>query len=99
RIDCDISATGRKIRSFEDLIPCFAAIGGFIETAVGRIAPERAGYSGKDRLAVLWVHGNLCNALGLFQTGMRPCFAAVGRFVDPVANRNAVARPRFSSSD
>src|ERR1043165_987626 len=30
---------------------------------------------------------------------MRPCSATVGRLVNPVANRNAVACPRFTSSD
>ena len=30
---------------------------------------------------------------------MRPGLAAVGRFVDAVADRNAVARPRFARAD
>src|SRR6266487_5312039 len=29
---------------------------------------------------------------------MEPGLAAIGRFVDSIANRNAVARPRFTSS-
>ena len=30
---------------------------------------------------------------------VRPGFAAIGRFVDSVADRNAVARPRFARAD
>ena len=77
RIDRHVGATGRKIRSFEDLVPRFAAVGGFVEAAIGRIAPERSGHCGKDRVAVLWAHCDLRNALGFFQTGTPPCFAAV----------------------
>ena len=29
-----------KVRSFEDLVPRFAAVSGFVETAIGRIAPH-----------------------------------------------------------
>jgi hypothetical protein len=68
------------------LVPRFAAVSGFVEAAIRRIAPERAGHRGKDGVTIRWAHGNLCDALRLFQPGTRPRFAAVGRFVDPVTN-------------
>src|SRR4029453_3899176 len=77
-IDRHIRATGRKVPSSENLVPCFAAVSGLVEPAIGRIAPERPGHRGKAWVASLWAHCDLCNALGLFQTGMLPCFPAVG---------------------
>src|SRR5881227_3067154 len=78
RIDCDISATSRQIRPFEYLVPSFAIVCAFVESTIGRIAPERTRYRGTDRVAVLWAHCDLRNALGFLQTRMRPRFAAVG---------------------
>src|SRR5436190_21810428 len=39
RIESDLCATGRKIRSLESLLPRFTAVGRFVQSAIGRIAP------------------------------------------------------------
>ena len=94
-----IGATGGKVGAFENQLPCFAAIGGLVETAIRRIAPQRAGHGGINRVAVLWTDHDLRDALRIVQTGVRPRLAAVGRFVNSVADRHAVSRPRFAGSD
>src|SRR6266487_288330 len=56
----------------------FAGISRPVKTAIRRITPKRARDSHENRVAVLWAHHNLCNALGVFQTGTCPGFAAIG---------------------
>ena len=99
RIHRDVGAAGGKIGAFENQVPGLAAIGRLVETAIGRIAPERARHRRINRVAVFWTNDDLCDAFRVGQTGMRPGFAAIGRFVDAVADRDAVARPRFTRAD
>jgi hypothetical protein len=40
----------------------------------------------------------LGDALGFFQADVAPGLAAIGGFVDPVSDRNTVARPRLACS-
>ena len=42
RIDRDRRGAGGKVGAFQNEVPGLAAIGRFVETAIGRIAPERA---------------------------------------------------------
>src|SRR4029077_18725774 len=63
-----------------------------------RITPQRARNRNENRVAIPWINGYPCDAFGLFQAGTRPRFAAVGGFVDSVANGHAVACPRFTSA-
>ena len=99
RIHRDRRATGRKIAALQDQIPGVAAIGRLIETAIGRIAPERAGHGRVNGVAVLRADDDFRDALGVRQTDARPGFAAISRTVDAVADRDAVARPRFAGAD
>ena len=50
-------------------------------------------------VAVRRVDDDLRDALGVRQAHVRPGLAAVGRLVDAVADRDAVARPRFAGAD
>ena len=90
---------GREVCAFQDDVPGLAAIGRLIETAVRRIAPERARHRRKDRVAVGRTHDDFCDAFRVGQTDMGPGLAAIAGFVDSVADRNAVARPRFARPD
>src|SRR4029077_20686637 len=99
RVDLDIGATCRKVRPLEDLLPRFAAVDRFVQTTVGRIAPQRARNRDEHRVAVSWINRNPCDAFRFLQASVRPRFAAIGGFVDSVANGHAVARPRFTGAD
>src|SRR4029077_11894866 len=78
RVDCYSRAAGREIWSFENLLPCFAAIGCFVQTAIRRIAPQCAGNRGEDRIAVFWTDRDLRDALGFFQSSTGPRLTAIG---------------------
>src|SRR5437660_11406452 len=98
-VDCQVCATGRKIRSLEDLLPCLAAIGRFVQTAFRRIAPQGARNRSEYRIAVCRANFDLRNALGFLQASPRPRFTTIGRLIDSLANGQAVARPRLTSAD
>src|SRR5688572_788115 len=48
---------------------------------------------------VLRIDGYCRNAFGIFETHVLPCLPAVSRFVNAIAERNAVANVRFACSD
>ena len=99
RIHRDSRGAGGKIGALQDQIPGLAAVGRFVEAAIGRIAPERARHRGINRVTALRTNDDLRNALRVFQPRLVPGLAAVGRLVDAVANRDAVADPRFTRAD
>jgi len=76
-----------------------AAIDRPVQTPFGAIAPELAGYAGINDVSVLRVHDDPRDPFAVRQPHVRPVFAAVGRLVDPVADRYAVARPAFTRAD
>src|SRR3984893_2540877 len=96
RIERDSRAPGRKIAAFQNQLPRLAAVGCLVEAAVRRIAPERPGHRRENSVAVFCTNENLSDSLGLLQTRVYPGLTAVGRFVNAVSDRNAVARPRFA---
>ena len=81
------------------MLPCLAAVGRFVQTAIGRIAPQRAGNRDENRVAIPWINGYPCDAFRFLRATTRPRFATVSGFVDSIANRHAVARPRFTGAD
>src|SRR4029079_18691883 len=75
------------------------AIDRLVQTTVGRITPQCAGHRDEYRVAVSLINCNPSDAFRFLQASGRPCFATVGGFVNSIANRHAVARPRFTSAD
>ncbi len=96
RIHRDGRGAGREIGTFQNEVPGLAAVGRFVEAAIGRIAPERARHRRVNRVAAFRTNDDLRNAFRVGQTRFVPGLAAVGRFVDAVADRDAVARPSGS---
>src|SRR5262249_34661343 len=45
------------------------------------------------------IYENFCDAFGLLQSDVGPVLAAVRGLVDAIADRDAVARPRFARAD
>ena len=76
-----------------------AAVGGAIQPSVGAIAPELAGDAGVHHVPVLRAHDDACNAFAVREPDVGPVLAAVGRFIDAVADRHAVARPTLAGAD
>ena len=99
RIERDGRGAGGKVRALQHEVPIFAPVRRFVETAIGRIAPERAGHGRVNGVAVFRADDNLRHALRIGQARAGPRFTAVHGFVNSVAHRNAVARPRFARSD
>ena len=57
-----------RLRAFQDQVPRLAAIGRLVETAIRRIAPQRARHGRVNRVAVLRTHDDLRDPLGVRQT-------------------------------
>src|SRR5262249_22214164 len=89
----------RSVRALQNLRPCLAAVRGLVEAALVTVAPELARSADVYRVRVARVYQNLCDAFVLLQSDVGPVLAPVRRFVDAVANRDAVARPRFARTD
>src|ERR1041385_3670691 len=64
RIEFDVRATGRKIPSLENLLPRLPAIGSLVQTAIRRIAPQRAGHRRENRVAISRINDDSRDALG-----------------------------------
>src|SRR5712691_1000410 len=82
----------------ERFAPAFAAVGRFVNAAVLAVAPQFSRHADVNRVAVLRIDNNFRNALRILQPHVGPAVAAVRRLVDAVADRHAVARPRFAGS-
>ena len=80
----------------EHFAPGLAAVGGLVDAALVVVVPEVAGGAGVDGVAVLGIDQDLGDVFGILQADVGPVLAAVGRFVDAVADGDAVARPSFS---
>ncbi len=98
-IERDVGTTGGEVRAFQREVPGLAAIRRLVEPAIRRIAPERARHGRENRIAARRTDDDVGDAFRIRQTGMGPGLAAIGRFVDSVADRDAVARPRFARAD
>src|SRR5262249_4042259 len=92
----DHRAARRSVRTLQNLRPCLATVRGLVEAALITVAPELARRADVDRVRVARIYQNLCDAFGLLQSDVGPILAAVRGFVDAVANRDAVAGPRFA---
>src|SRR5262249_61761785 len=92
----DHRAASRSVRALQNLRPRLAAVRGLVEAALVTVAPELARGANVDRVRVARIYQNLCDAFGLLQSDVGPILAAVRGFVDAVANRDAVAGPRFA---
>ena len=90
------STTGGTIWAGQHFLPRLAAIGGFENTAFVVVVPEVSGCADQYSVAVFWVDRDFCDVLSVFQSNVGPVLAAVSRFVNSVANRDAIARPRLS---
>ena len=95
----DHAAAGREVRARQHLSPALAAVGRLVDAALGAVVPEVARRAGVDRVAVPGVHEDPRDALGVLEPDVLPVLAAVGRLVDPVADRSAVPRPRLAGAD
>ena len=91
-------AAGRRIWAFQDFAPGLAAVGGLVEATVVAVAPKLSGHTRVNRVAVFRIHENPGNALRIRQSHVVPTVATIGRFVDAVANRGAIARPGFAGA-
>src|SRR6266508_901841 len=89
----------RSVRALQNLRPCLAAVRGLVEAALVAVAPKLARSADVDRVRVARVYQNLCDAFGFLQSDVGPVLAAVRGFVDAVANRDAVARPRLARAN
>src|SRR5205807_1251799 len=83
----------------EDQRPGLAAVARAIDAAVAAVAPQFAGRAGIDDLGILRMHDDARDPLRFRQSHVGPGFAAVGRFVDTVADRDGIARPALAGAD
>jgi hypothetical protein len=79
----------------EDFRPGLAAVGGFVQPAFLAGGPQRPQRRHINRVGTARVNDNAGNPFGFFQPHARPGFAAIGRLIDAVADRDRVARPAF----
>ena len=99
RIHRDRRAAGREVRALEDQRPGLAAVGRLVDAAVRRVAPQLARRAGVDGVAVLRDRRRCSRCARVRQAHVGPGLAAVGRFVDAVADRDGVARPALAGAD
>ena len=59
------AAAGRAIGTGENLLPTFAAIGGFVDASFVVVVPQVPGGAGIDGVAVLGIDQNLGDVLGI----------------------------------
>src|SRR5437016_3023172 len=78
KVHRDHRATRRRIRTFQDFVPGFAAVGGFVDAAIFAVAPELARHAHVNCIAVFRVDQNPGNALGIGQSHVVPTVTAVG---------------------
>ena len=75
-----------------------AAVGGLVDAALVVVVPEVSGSAGVDGVAVAGIDQDFGDALGIVQADIGPVLAAVGGFVDAVADGDAVADPGFAGA-
>src|SRR5215207_1564053 len=80
----------------ESFGPGFAAVSGHKHTALIVRAKGVSECADVDDVRVLRINGDSGNAFGIFETHVLPGLTAVGRFVNTIAERNAVSNIRFA---
>src|SRR4029078_1874871 len=91
-------AAGREVGALEHSRPRLAAVGRLVDAAVVAVAPQLARHADVDGVGAARVDEDLGDALRVRQAHVGPTVAAVGRLVDAVADRDAVARPRLAAA-
>ena len=98
RIHRQHGAAGGRVGAFQNLVPSLSAVRRFVKTAVVAVAPQFSGSAGKHRVAIFRVNDDSDDALRILQTHVGPVLAAIGGFVNTIADGSAVARPRFAGA-
>ena len=92
------AAAGRSIAARQHFAPRLAAVAGLVDAALVVVVPQMAGGTRVNRVAVLRIDQDPGDVLGILQADIGPVLAAVGRFVDAVADRDAVAHPGLAGA-
>src|SRR6266545_1304996 len=98
RIDRQIGAAGVGVDG-EDALPGLAAVGRLVDAAVRAGIPQRSGGADPGGVGARRADLDAGDALGLVEPEVGPALSPVGRPVDAVADRHAVARPRLAGAD
>src|SRR5581483_2718163 len=93
------AASGRRVGSTQNFFPGFSSVGGLVNATLVVIVPKMPGGTNQHAISVFRIDKNLRNVLGVVQTDVVPVFAAIGRLIHTVSNRNTVAHPGFSGAD
>ncbi len=75
----------------QNAVPGFAAVGCFVEPAFFVCAPEAPHRCHVNGVRIRWVRDNPADVMRIVQTHVRPGFTAIGRFINSVAPRGALA--------
>ena len=94
-IDRQVRAAGVAVDE-EGALPGLAAVGRLVDPALVVAVPEVAGGADPDGVAVARVNGDPGDVLAVLEPRLLPGVAAVGRLVEPVADRDAVSDPRLA---
>ncbi len=98
RVHRQSGASCGRVRPLQHEGPCLPAVRRLVKPAVDAVAPELARNAGVYHVAVFRVDGDFRDALRLMQTHVRPGRAGVGRLVNPVADRDRIARPCLAAA-
>ena len=98
RVHDQVHGTGVLVDG-EDVLPRDAAVGGLEDAALLVGAPQPAERGDVDDVGILRVDDDPADVLRLAQPHVLPGLAAVGRLVDAVAPRRALAVVRFAGAD
>src|SRR2546423_11655975 len=90
---------GREIRSGENPGPRLSAVSRLVEAALLAVTPQFSRRANINRVIRVWIDQNLRDALRILESHVGPILAAIGRFIDAVADRGAVTGPRFTGAD
>src|SRR4051812_16796163 len=89
----------RAVIDVEHFLPGLPTVGRFVDAAVFARAIQAAERADIDDVGVLRMYEKAADLIGLLQAHVLPGLATVGRFIDAVAVRDAVARVRLTGAD
>ena len=78
RVHRDARTAGREVGTLQHQLPVRPAVGGLVQPACRRVAPQLAGHAGVDRIRGTRVDEDLRDALGIRQPCVGPGLAAIG---------------------